>query len=276
MKKTDFFLESYTISSEKIHPDSGEIRFCFLSDLHGRVFGEHQEKLTRAIDAFSPDGILVGGDMVIGKKEAAKESMRPALDLLENLGGRYPVWYAAGNHEHRMRENTQRYGGWYPEYEASLESFGVTMLHNESADFSVRGSRFRICGLELEEAYYQKPFSRPLTVRHMEKLLGKKSGNGEYQILLAHHPGYGDTYFGWGADLILSGHYHGGLLRFSRRRGLISPQFHPFPRYCCGDFDRGTQKMLVSAGLGEHTFPLRIHNPRVLLRITVIPARRGR
>ncbi len=269
MKKADFFLESYKIESEKISQASGEIRFCFLSDLHGMVFGEKNERLLRAIASFAPDGILVGGDMVIGKNNAI-DSMEPARSLLEKLRKKFPVWYALGNHEYRMMRDTERYGNLYLEYEKSLTSMGVMMLHNGQDEFTVRGSGFHIFGLELEEDYYRKPFSEPLTLEHMTALLGSSGGSRErYQILLAHNPKYGDEYFRWGADLTLSGHYHGGLMRITRRKGLISPQLHPFPKYCCGDFSRKNQKMIVSAGLGEHTLPLRIHNPRVLILITL-------
>ena len=80
-----------------------------------------------------------------------------------------------------------------------------------------------------------------------------------------------DTAVLWGADLILSGHYHGGVLRFSRHVGAISSQFIPFPKYCCGDFYKNGKCMIVSAGLGEHTVPLRIHNPRELIFIEMKP-----
>ncbi len=86
-----------------------------------------------------------------------------------------------------------------------------------------------------------------------------------------HSPKYGDTYFDWGADLILSGHYHGGIVRIGRHNGLLSPQLHPFPKFCCGDFHRKEQHMLVSAGAGEHTIPVRIHNPRELLMVDLKP-----
>ena len=35
----------------------------------------------------------------------------------------------------------------------------------------------------------------------------------DYQILLAHHPGYMKEYLAYGADLILGGHYHGCLVQ---------------------------------------------------------------
>ena len=78
--------------------------------------------------------------------------------------------------------------------------------------------------------------------------------------------------FSWGADFIFSGHNHGGVIRFSENRGLISPQFHLLPSFCCGHFQRGKKHMIVSAGLGEHTVPVRIHNPRELVFVELTSA----
>ena len=51
------------------------------------------------------------------------------------------------------------------------------------------------------------------------------------QVLLAHNPKYGKTYYEWGADMILSGHYHGGVVRFSEHHGLSSPQYLVLPPF---------------------------------------------
>ena len=45
----------------------------------------------------------------------------------------------------------------------------------------------------------------------MKEKIGKKGK--DYSILMAHNPAYMDAYKKWGADLILSGHLHGGLVR---------------------------------------------------------------
>ena len=50
----------------------------------------------------------------------------------------------------------------------------------------------------------------------------------EYQILLAHHPGYIQEYLEYGADMILSGHYHGGVMQLPGIGGVISPDFTLF------------------------------------------------
>ena len=112
--------------------------------------------------------------------------------------------------------------------------------------------------------------SPALSLTAMEEMIGTPSQPG-FHVLLAHNPKYGNTYFSWGADLILSGHYHGGVLRLDQNHGLTCPQYLLFPPFCCGEFKKGKQHMIVSAGLGEHTIPVRIHNPRELVLINLYP-----
>ena len=137
----------------------------------------------------------------------------------------------------------------------------------------LQGSDFVFHGLELPIEYYHKPNSPALSLTTMEELIGMPSQPGVH-VLLAHNPKYGNTYFSWGADLILSGHYHGGILRLNENHGLTCPQYLFLPPYCCGKFTRGSHHMIVSAGLGEHTIPVRIHNPRELILVDLVPDRK--
>ena len=151
-----------------------------------------------------------------------------------------------------------------------LKTAGIHILHNESCSLQVGKTSLTVYGLEIPLIYYKKPFSPQLKREEIRELIGEPSSDS-LNILLAHSPKYGDTYFDWGAELILSGHYHGGIVRIGRHNGLLSPQLHPFPKFCCGDFHRKEQHMLVSAGAGEHTIPVRIHNPRELLMVDLKP-----
>ena len=81
----------------------------------------------------------------------------------------------------------------------------------------------------------------------MEKLVGKPQP-GEYHILLAHFPRYFPTYAAWGADLTLSGHNHGGIIRLPGIGGLVGPDPGLFPKYDHGEFTIDGRKMIVSAG----------------------------
>ena len=47
-----------------------------------------------------------------------------------------------------------------------------------------------------------------------------------------------------------------------------------FPKYCYGLFKKGEQKLITGSGLGEHTIPIRIANPRELVVISCKPKRK--
>ena len=257
----------YTVHSDKIK-DARGVRFAVLADLHGVEFGPDNKRLIEAIDKYRPDGILVAGDLIVRND---RKTMETAAFLLKQLVRQYPVYYVLGNHEYKVyRSNPEEneMAEDYQEYEREQRPAGVHMLHNESGELWIGKNRVVVHGLEIPLIYYKKPFSPKLHIEEVRELIGEPEGDS-LNVLLAHSPKYGNTYFDWGADLILSGHYHGGIVRFGRRRGLLSPQLQPFPAFCCGDFHKGNQHMLVSAGIGEHTIPVRIHNPRELLIVDV-------
>lgn len=243
------------------------VRFVLLADLHGLSYGEDNEQLLAAIRKQKPDAVLVAGDLVV---RTQRSTFVTACKLLRDLAQDFPVYYALGNHEYKMYLS-EEYRKSYEKYENTLKKAGVHVLRNTHEHAILKGKAFCFWGLELPIEYYHKPQSPKLSCATMETLMGR-AGKKEIQVLLAHNPKYGKTYFEWGADLILSGHYHGGVVRLSEHHGLSSPQYLLLPPFCCGDFHKGSQHMFVSAGLGEHTIPLRIHNPRELLVIDVKPS----
>ena len=85
---------------------------------------------------------------------------------------------------------------------------------------------------------------------------------------------YFDYYAKWGADLVLSGHVHGGLLRLPIIGGVISPQIKLFPKYTGGLYKLNKAVMIVSRGLGTHTIRFRFFNPPEL--VVVHPVNRKR
>ena len=63
-------------------PKGTEVTLCFLTDLHGALYGEGQEELVDEIKKTKPDAVLIGGDMVIRRKT---ESLTAASDLVMAL-----------------------------------------------------------------------------------------------------------------------------------------------------------------------------------------------
>lgn len=256
---------TYTIHSQKLHNQGFVI--AMLSDLHNVELGEGNANLLQAIEAAHPDMICIAGDLVLGKKA---KSVKPAYEFIKKSVKIAPVYYGLGNHEQRMKQYPEVYGKEYRVFEKKIQKLGVTMLENSSRSLEIKGEPIQITGLALPEEYYQKGKKIALSLKIMNRLVGKASKD-QFQILLAHTPRYGDTYLEWGGDLTLSGHYHGGMMRLPLLGGVISPDFKLFPEYCRGDFIRQERHLIVSAGLGEHTLPIRIFNPRELVIITCVP-----
>lgn len=257
-----FRVKHYEIKSEKIRADL--IRIVFLSDLHLTEHGAGNKKLISKIDELRPDVVLVGGDMVIGKEN---HSVDVAEGLLRTLAENYSVYCALGNHELRMKNKTERFGQMYQGYYDKLVAGGIHILDNSSEEFMIGKDAFCVWGLSLPLNNYKRFARHELSDDTVKKYLGM-ADKEKYNILLAHHPRFAQSYFDWGADLILSGHIHGGVMRLGKR-AVISPDFQVFPKYGYGHFQEQEKHMLISGGLGEHTVPFRIFNPKELLCIDI-------
>lgn len=265
MKMKKFKIITYTVPSQKLKNHSFTI--AMISDLHNVELGKKNENLLEVLQETKPDIICIAGDLVLGKKE---KSVKIAYDFIKKAIKIAPVYYGLGNHEQRMKKYPEVYGKEYLVFEKKIQKLGVIMLENSGSSLEIEGEQVQITGLALPEEYYQKGKKIQLSLKTMNRLAGKASKE-RFHILLAHTPRYGDTYLDWGGDLILAGHYHGGMMRLPILGGVISPDFKLFPKYCRGDFHRQDRHLIVSAGLGEHTLPIRIFNPRELVLIHCVP-----
>ena len=259
-------IKTYEIQTAKLKKGEKPLRLAMLSDLHDRLWGQGQQKLLEAIDSLSPDLVLCAGDMLVGGEQAA---MNHALLLFQELSKRQPPVIACnGNHESRMRQQTRIYKDQYAYYAGKLKDYGVKVLVNESCMIKVRSANVRIYGYEMSLAYYHKLHTPPYDGEDLYRQFGVPEMDA-YDILLAHNPVYFKAYAAWGADLTLSGHLHGGIIRIPGIGGLITPQVRLFPRYDRGLFEVNGKYLAVSPGLGEHTVPIRIFNPPQLFCIIV-------
>ncbi len=251
----------------KYHCSSGSlekgIKLVLLSDLHSKSFGRDNDKLLRAIAQIEPDMILIAGDMYTA---GIGQTAEVAEKLVCALAAHYPVYYGMGNHEYKTRLYPKEYGGMYDKYEEKLGQAGVRFLINKKACLSE--FPIDIFGLDLGREYYQKLRRRKMEKGYLEGLLGKPDAS-RFSVLIAHNPDYFEDYAAWGADLVVSGHVHGGLMRLPLLGGVISPAMRLFPKYDGGLYKEGKSTLILSRGLGTHTLPIRIFNPGELVVIQV-------
>lgn len=91
--------------------------------------------------------------------------------------------------------------------------------------------------------------------------LFKIAPEGNRDILLAHEPQHIENYSKADYKLILCGHAHGGQWRIPfTKQGLYAPGQGVFPKYTSGVHTCDNSKMVISRGLGNSEFPLRLFN----------------
>lgn len=264
-EKKALSVEETTLYSSKV---SKKRTFVFLSDLHENTFGPENEKLIQAIDQIHPDAILNGGDLIVTKGPHAKTAH--ALSLIKKLASCYPVYCAEGNHENRIDWEPEHYGLEGTIYRNALTQASAIYLKNDSAIFD---KEIRITGFDLDKDFYQKALIHPvppMTDHYIEEKVGKADAD-HFQILLAHSPLYFDNYVNWGADLTLSGHFHGGTIRLPGLGGVMTPQYQFFLPWCAGIFENQGHYMAVSRGLGTHSINIRLNNRPQLLVLHICP-----
>lgn len=231
------------------------VKIIQLADLHTKTFGKNNKRLIKAVKNQSPNYILLCGDMV--SRDCTNFS--PIENLLCNLAEICPVYYSLGNHEIDMSAHMKS------ELFTAIKRANVTLLNNETNTIKKGKSSIRIVGASLLRENYRCKTAgykklRGYDLSDLDNAIGSKQG---FTILLAHNPFFAQTYFKWGADLILSGHVHGGVIRLPFIGGLLSPERKFFPKYSKGIYNRSSSSMSVSRGLGK----LRIFNPPEIVLI---------
>ena len=243
----------YHVEAKQLPQSFRGSKLILLTDLHENEFGRNNVKLVQKVREQKPDYIMIAGDLMIKGQHMRTDKI---LHLLSQLTDICPVYYAPGNHEEYCERLCEEE---YAQYIQKLKEIGVIYLANQSAWISRGDEKICVTGLHLQKKYFAKFYeSVTFSNDNLKELVGEKQG--AYEILLAHNPCYFPVYAQWGADLVLSGHVHGGVVILPWIGGLISTTYELFPQYDYGMFQEGASTMILSKGLGVHTIKLRLFN----------------
>ena len=234
-------LTEYRISNSRIPDCFDGYRIAVVSDLHAERFGEKQQELIAMLRDSQCDLICLLGDMV----SHDTGDFSPVWEFIDAMDG-VPMIYVAGNHELSLKN--------YDLFLAGLSSRGVTLLDDMAQ------STLAVHRGEDSILIHGYPFTD-------SRRLGKRlpvAQSGFYNILLYHDPYCFHEAALLDHDLMLSGHMHGGVIRFPL---IGSPlewmNIEPFTR---GVYTSRASALVVSGGLGSHeTLPRFFNDPEVVL-----------
>lgn len=230
-------------------------RVVVISDLHSREYGNDNSTLLALIAAQHPDAVFAVGDMI--NRSADEEDILQFLELLVKLQEIAPVYYSPGNHESDYM--TDRDSGLLGRVSAT----GVTVLLDEYVETQLGGNTVRIGGTMGH--YYRYEWSEEQKNDPPDYAMQEEIGSTDVpSIVLMHMPENmiaDSARKNWNADLYISGHTHGGVVRLPLIGGLVAPTQGLFPKYDQGFFTvDGRLKLIITSGLAGYGPIPRIFN----------------
>lgn len=228
-------------------------RIAVISDLHGAVFGEDNEDLFAALAAEDPEYIFCLGDL---EDRFRGPQQGYAAQLGAGLSAIAPTYYVTGNHEWA--------NGGVRELKEQLRAQGVTVLTNEYTALSRNGDTVFLAGIDDPNGYADQKRPETLTAE-----LYAQEGE-PFWLLLAHRANLFPTHYSLlGADLVLSGHGHGGVWRLPFTDGLLGNDFRFFPSYMSGFYEEHGSTLFATRGLGNSGRSFRFLNRPEIAIITL-------
>lgn len=217
------------------------VKILQISDFHSNKAIDILE-LEYLIKDLNPDFAVLTGDM-------AEKNMSPVKNIIDMISRQNFKTYAIlGNHEEGQPH--------LEKYLKIIAESAIIYLDNEVEKIDIKGNKINIIGLQhLNPAltklrYSYDPVHFNLILSHAHNIIVKVVTKDD--------------------DLVLSGHTHGGQVRFPLIGAVYVPNQFPFPKYVKGlyELETGT-KLHVDSGLGNSRLPLRALNPVQISLITI-------
>lgn len=189
----------YSFNTDK-NIGADAVRIALIADSHlgitldGNDFAYQMER----INEDNPDMVIIAGDFV--DDDSRRSDMVEACAALGKIKTKYGVFYAAGNHDKGYFSSGRDFT--MDDVVSELEKNGVTVLMDEAVMVDAN-----ICVIGRKDKSEELSGER----KTMAELTAGMSPES-YKIVIDHQPNDYAAEAAGGADLVLSGHTHGGHL----------------------------------------------------------------
>ncbi len=219
-----------------LHPSLVGLRIAQISDIHvgPTIRRAFVQDMVERVNGLDPHLVALTGDLVDGPVSGLHTETAPLADLQAPLG----LYFVTGNHEY--------YSGVL-DWLAELQRLGFTTLVNEHVVVDHAGAPLVVAGVTDERGGSIVPSHAPDPVA---ALAG--APEGALRLMLAHQPRSATAAAEAGADIILSGHTHGGqYIPWTWAIHLVEP-------FIRGYYRVGDAQLWVNRGTGTWGPPLRL------------------
>jgi uncharacterized protein len=244
-------------------PSGLQLRICALADFHAVNPGMSVERINyiaRSTNALQPDLILLLGDYSHGITHGWPIPAAEWAKALSVLKAPLGVHAILGNHDWWDDKEAQAAGHGPVEARRVLEANAIPVYENSVIRLIKDGQPFWIAGLADQLALFNRRRTghwRTTSLADLEGTLAKVTDTAPI-ILLAHEPNIFPTVPSR-VSLTLSGHTHGGQVRFFGYSPVVYSRYGN--RYAYGHVRENGRDLIVSGGLGCSEFPVRFGVP---------------
>lgn len=244
-------VDELTIRLPDLPDNLDQLKIVHLSDIHFPKNRIDPDQLIKETQKADPDVIFLTGDLI--DRSASIEDV-PLAELIQSLSQIAPTYSVSGNHETSSRQLDQ--------WNDIMTENGAVLLENNTHIATLSGEKIAIMGVKDGNQTSMIPLSEDIKELPI--------------LLLAHRPEFFPSYTTDNPDIqpdvTFSGHAHGGQIRLPFIGGLFAPGQGFFPKHTSGVYSssqNADQKLVVSRGIGNSLFPLRINNKPHFIVITL-------
>lgn len=218
------------------------ISICQLSDLHLKSLHVSPQVITRIIQSRDPDVIVLTGDLISSPADLDKiENYLSCLDAVNGL------FFVRGNNEYRHLRSRALSNS----FNQQMEESGWTLLKNEA--LYIKNLSLWIIGID-----------DPYTVRDdvdkaYEIVMNSTVDDRGFRLVIAHSSDCFDDVLAYGADLVLTGHTHGGQIRLPGLRPMMTKTHLGRAGIYEGYHVIENTPLYINRGLGESLIPFRFY-----------------
>lgn len=241
----------YTVLSERLPSSFNGFKIVQLSDVHNAVFGQDNAQIVNILRNEQPDIIVFTGDLV----DSNRLDLEAAIILVKQAVEIAPCYYVTGNHEAALQEQLDK-------ILEQLETCSVKVLRDQWVYLKRGGETIQLIGIDDPSFYNRRASIIKAKIKNMKLPEG-------FKVVLSHHPESFGSFVDNDVDLALCGHTHGGQVRLPFIGGLYAPSQGSFPFYDAGRFEMNRTTMIISRGIGNSSFPIRVFNQPEVVVVTL-------
>lgn len=237
------------------------LRIAMVADLHAASFGMNEARVAQVVALANAQGAdliaLMGDYRATHRFQTRKVSIDVVAPILAGLHAPLGVYAVTGNHDwwDDPQASARRAGPCHTQ--VALEAVGIPVLANRAVKLGAPGAEFWLGGTESQSCFQRENSRDIIGMSDVPGVVEQMSGD-DPAILLAHEPDQFVTVPDRVA-LTLSGHTHGGQVRFGSWAPVVPSRFGQ--RFDYGHFREGARDLVVSGGIGCSGLPIRLGVP---------------